>query len=87
MIKQRSTEIVFKHLVELPSCDCVFCSAEERFSGRTRLFLIFNHQDRIYSRNGINGTWDELEDKQEIDNIRRQFLEVVEKRRIPCFTT
>ena len=87
MIKPRTNEIVFKHLVDLPNCDCVFCSAEERFTGRSRLFLIFNHQGRIYSRNGINGTWDEMEDEEEINFIRQKFTEVIEKRDIPCFTT
>jgi len=87
MIKQRSKEIIFKHLVELSGCDCVFCSTREKETGLTRLFLIFHDQRRIYTRNGINGTWDELEDQDECIRVRQKFQEVVGERKIPCFTT
>jgi len=80
-------DIVFQHLVDLPSCDSVFCSTRERKSGRVRLFLISNEQKRIYIRNGVKDTWDELKNEQDYDEIRRRFNSVIIEREIPCYTS
>jgi len=79
-------EIVFQHFIDLPRCECVFCSAKEMKSGRTRLFLVFNDQQRIYIRNAINDTWDELKDELEYDHVHTRFNLAVTERKIPCFT-
>ena len=79
-------DIVFQHLIDLPNCDCVFCSTLETSSGRTRLFLIFNECRRIYVRNAIKETWDEIKDQTEYEIIRSGFERVVESRNIPCFS-
>lgn len=116
-IRKRCDDIAFQHLIDLPNCDCVFCSARENKSGKTRLFLVFNsvekyktfpttrkllptqhrryderseefscEQVRIYIRNGIKDTWDELKDEYDYDQVREKFNSAIVERRIPCFT-
>ena len=80
-------DIIFQHLIDLPSCDCVFCSTRERKSGRTRLFLVFNEQRRIYIRNGIRDSWDELKEESDYDQVRERFNHAVVEKKIPCFTS
>lgn len=79
-------DIVFQHLIDLPNCDCVFCSTLEKSTGRTRLFLIFNEHRRIYVRNAIKDTWDEVREEREYDFVRRGFNQAIEERNIPCFS-
>ena len=78
--------IAFQHLIDLPNCDCVFCSTLERSSGRTKLFLVFKERRRIYIRNGKNDTWDELRDEHIYECFRQQFNTVIVERKIPCFS-
>jgi len=78
--------IVFEHLVELPNCDCVFCSTRDPQSHRVKLFLIFNEQRRIYVRNGSRQTWDELKDGKEYEYVRNGFNQAIIDRKIPCFS-
>lgn len=55
-----TNSIIFKHMIDLKSCGCVFCYTQEESSGRTRLFLIFKDKGRVYSRNGLRGIWEEM---------------------------
>ena len=87
MVTFNHQRIVFQHMIELVHCGCVFCSAEEVISGRNRLYLIFKQQGRVYSRNGLKGTWDEVIDSEELETVRDSFTEAVEERKIPCFVT
>lgn len=79
--------IVFHHLIDLPNCDCVFCSTVERTTGQTRLFLVFNERRRIYVRNRIRDTWDELRDAASYERIRDQFNRAILEQKVPCFST
>ncbi len=79
--------IVFHHLIDLPNCDCVFCSTVESSTGRTRLFLVFNERRRIYIRNGFNDSWDELRDESQYESIRNGFNRAIMEQHIPCFST
>ena len=83
---QSVDDIVFQHLIDLPNCDCVFCSTLEKTSGRTKLFLIFNERRRIYVRNAIKDTWEEIKEEQEYDSVREGFNRAIEERKIPCFS-
>ena len=83
---QNVDDIVFQHLIDLPNCDCVFCSTLDKSTGRTRLFLIFNERRRIYVRNAIKDTWEEIKEEREYDSIRKGFNRVIEERNIPCFS-
>jgi len=85
-IRKCCDDIIFQHLIDLPNCDCVFCAACESKSGKTRLFLVFNEQRRIYIRNGIKDTWDELKDEHDYDQIRQRFNRAIAERDVPCFT-
>jgi hypothetical protein len=77
--------LVFKHLIELESCECVFCSAMDADSGRTKIYLVFKELERIYMRNARRGTWDELKDEEECQTVRCGFEKAVMERKIPCF--
>ena len=87
MVAFNHQRIVFQHMIELVHCGCVFGCAEEVVSGRNRLYLIFKQQGRIYARNGLKGTWDEIIDAEELEVVRGSFTEALEERRIPCFMT
>ena len=79
--------IIFKHMIELTSCGCVFCYTQEESSGRTRLFLIFKDKGRVYSRNGLRGTWEESASPEESLSIFEAFERAVAEQKIPCFAT
>ncbi|HLD69591.1 MAG TPA: hypothetical protein VJA17_02395 [Candidatus Omnitrophota bacterium] len=87
MQTRQFNEVVFKHMVEFPSFDCVFCSTEEKTTGRTRLFLIFNNRSKVYQRNGLKGTWDEIQNEQHSDFIRTRFDLAVQENGIPRYTS
>jgi hypothetical protein len=79
--------IIFKHMIELTSCGCVFCYTQEESSGRTRLFLVFKDKGRVYSRNGLRGTWDEIRPSHESQLIFEAYERAVAEQKIPCFAT
>ena len=87
MTTLNATNIVFKHMIELKSCGCVFCYTQEESSGRSRLFLIFKDKGRVYSRNGLRGTWEELPYPQDASLIIEAFDQAVIEQKIPCFAT
>lgn len=81
-----AASIVFQHLIDLPNCDCIFCSTVETATGRTRLFLVFRQRDRIYIRNGSKDTWDELKDKPQYQLVMDRFSRAVHEQKVPCFS-
>ena len=82
-----ANNIVFKHMIELKSCGCVFCYAQEESSGRTRLFLIFRDKGRVYSRNGLRGIWEEIHASEEVAQILDVYSKALTEQKIPCFAT
>lgn len=80
-------DLVIKHLIEMPNSQCVFCSTVENSTGRSQLFLIFQHQQKIYKRNGLKGTWHEMEDRDEYLTVRSLFMQALRQRNIPCYST
>ena len=82
----RIPQVEFKHLVEVPRCDCIFGSAKDS-EGRTQLFLIFNHRGRIYRRNGLKSTWIELTSEAEYTYIRELIADAIRNRKVPIYTT
>ena len=79
--------IDFKYLIDVPRCDCVFCSARERSTGKTHLFLVFNHKGKIYRRDGIRSSWIELRNEEEYSQIRELLIRAISDKSIPCYTT
>ncbi len=77
--------IVFQHLIELPNCDCLFCSTVDTSTGRTELFLVFEERDRIYIRNRIKDTWDELKEEQDFQIIREKFNLAKMQHSVHCY--
>lgn len=82
-----TSNIVFKHMIELKSCGCVFCYTQEESSGRTRLFLIFKDKRRVYFRNGLRGIWEEIHDLREMAHILESYDKAIVEQKIPCFAT
>lgn len=78
-------KFVFRHMVELPHCECVFCSTQEEESGRVRLFLVFRDRRKIYMRCGIRGNWEEVLDQEEYEAVWEGFEQAILERKIPSF--
>ena len=84
---QMASNIIFKHMIELKSCGCVFCYTQEESSGRTRLFLIFKDKGRVYSRNGLRAIWEEMHNSEESAQILETYDKAIKEQKIPCFAT
>ena len=85
MVKSQTTELSFKHLVDAPRAGCLFGSARDA-KGKIRLFLISHQKGRIYSRNGIKGTWEELGDQDQ--GVVQSVLErALHDKNVPRYTT
>ena len=87
MDSRENVGVIFQHLIDLPSSNCVFCSTLEQATGKIQLYLIFHDQSRIYVRNGIKDTWEELKDKHQCQRIQTGFSSAIEERKIPCFSS
>lgn len=85
MITCAHPKLIFKHMVELPHCECVFCSTQEEETGRTRIYLVFKDKRKIYSRNGIKGNWEEVVEAEDYANVWEGFGQAVMERKIPSF--
>ena len=86
MVAPKRDDLIFQHLIDLPHCDCVFCSTRERSTGITRLFLVFNDEQRIYMRNSVQETWDELDDGDRYRSVRRGFDTALRENSVPLFS-
>jgi hypothetical protein len=85
MMTLTPSKLIFKHLVELPHCECVFCSTQDEQTGRTRIYLIFKENHRVYQRNGIKGNWEEVSDADCRQAVMDGFQQAVIERKIPSF--
>ena len=73
MLSQHMNRLVFKHMVDFPNSDCVFCATEDESTGRRKLYLIFNSSGSIYLRNALKGIWTEVNDQIEYSLVRSGF--------------
>ena len=85
MITYAHQKLLFKHMIELPHCECVFCSTQEEQTGRIRLFLVFKQRRKVYLRNGLKGNWEEVTDPDEYATVWDGFGNAVMERRVPSF--
>jgi hypothetical protein len=85
MITYTHQRLVFKHMIELPHCECVFCSTQEEETGRTRIFLVFKERQKVYMRNGLKGNWEEVTSVEEHNAVWNGFEQAVMERKIPSF--
>lgn len=79
--------IVFKHMIELKSCGCVFCYTQEEGSGRSRIFLVFKDKGRVYFRNGLRAIWEEILDANEVAQVLSAYDKASAEKNVPCFST
>ena len=84
-INTHHSKVQFKHFVEVPSSDCVIGTAHDD-KQRTKLYLIVNGSGPIYKRNGINDTWDEL-DNEQYETIRKLVKNALADSSVPHYTT
>ena len=87
MIASTLHALIFDHMVELPNCECVFCSTREEDTRRVRIFLVFKERRKIYMRNGLRGNWEEIIDNDEHEMVWEGFERAVLERRIPSFVS
>jgi hypothetical protein len=80
------SNLIFRHMVEFPTFDCVFCSTEIEASGKTRLYLIFNDRKKVYLRNGLRETWDEVINDSESVAVREGYHSAIENQSIPRYS-
>ncbi|NTV28480.1 MAG: hypothetical protein HGA80_00140 [Candidatus Omnitrophica bacterium] len=85
MITDTRFKLFFKHMVELPHCECVFCSAQEEHTGRTKIYLVFQGKHKIYARNGIKGNWEEVLDPEDYTLVWDGFEQAIMERKVPSF--
>jgi hypothetical protein len=78
-------KLIFNHMVELPHCECVFCSCQEEVTRRTRIFLVFRERHKVYQRNGVKGNWEEVSNPDEHQSVWEAFEQAVTERKIPSF--
>lgn len=81
----KDQDLNFKYLVRLTGGG-IFCSTRDGVTGKTRVFLVFKDQEKIYSRNALKESWDELNDRQEFQCIWEGFVNAVH-RGIPSFSS
>ena len=77
------TEVELDHMVDFPKDDCTFATGREAESGKTRIFLIFNHNGSIYSRNGRVNSWEALSAKEAA--AIRHSAEHAREQGLPCY--
>ncbi len=85
MESRKYRELVLQHFIQLESSHCTFCSALEKNTRRLCLFLFFDSPERIYQRNGLKDTWEEVVDDEESQFLRRKFDSALEDDAIPRF--
>jgi len=85
MMTLTQPKLVFNHMVELPHCECVFCSTQEEGTGRSRIYLVFKDKRRVYHRNGTRGSWEEVVSVDERQAVWDGFEQAITERRIPSF--
>ncbi len=79
-------DLAFDHVIEIARLDCVFAATRERRTGKTRLFLIYNHTGKVYFRDSLRDRWVELEEREY--NIFRSLADhALMDRRIPRLRT
>lgn len=81
------SNLELKYLLNVTRSGCVFCSAKDRRTGKTHLFLVFHQRDRIYVRNGLRGTWDEVKNRPDYDRIRQLFEDALANNQVPTYST
>ncbi len=85
MLTLTGSKLIFKHMVELPHCECVFCSTQDEATRRTKIYLVFKENHKVYQRNGIKGNWEEVVDIEDRQNVWEGFERAVIERKIPSF--
>ena len=83
----RSHQIRFTHFVDVPSSQCLIATGRDTQTNRANVFLLFyNDGNRVYRRNGLCGTWDEL-DSENRQIIRKRLEDAIKYDGIPRYTT
>ncbi len=87
MISCLNQKLIFKHMVDLTHCGCVFCTVQEELTGRNRVYLIFKEKQKAYQRNPQRGNWEDILDEKEHAHVMDSFENAVIEKRIPSFVS
>jgi hypothetical protein len=72
--KQHST-LKFTHFVNVPGSHTIIGTAREFVTRRTKVYLYSQLEGRIYRRNGLSGTWEEIfENREELVELVNESL-------------
>ena len=77
--------IHFTHFVNIPKSKCMVATARENDSSKTQVYLIFHERNRIYKRNGLKGTWVEVDEV--FKRLIRQLAQEAIDKNTPIYTT
>lgn len=80
------TNIEIKHFVYVPTSNCVIVTAKDKGRNRIKVYLVLTGENRTYLRNGINQTWDEMDDLN-AGRIQELVCAAFSDRRIPRYST
>jgi hypothetical protein len=69
MVNNFSAGLTLQHAFNFTEDDVIFAVARENISGKLRIFLVFEREDKIYRRNGLRNRWD-LIDSGSLSTIR-----------------
>ena len=84
---QLHENVVLSHLIEVPYSHCFFASAKGETTGKSKLYLLFNHEGPIYARSGIRQSWEPINDQRTVTTLRAQIDRAREDKTIPCYSS
>lgn len=82
---KKMPDVVFHHLVEFARVNCLFCSAREKETGKAKLFLMFQDPNRVYVRNALKDTWEEVTNKEQSRTLQDGLQKAVKEKKVPSF--
>lgn len=74
------------HFVQIPQSQCFIASCRETTTNKIRLYLLTNSMEHVYSKNGLNDTWNRLTGISQ-HLVRRVVQQALESGQIPKYST
>ena len=78
--------IQFTHFVDIPGSESFIATARDQVTRCIKVFLVVNHHGKIYSRQGLSGTWLELR-IGEAGYIRELVNQGLRNKSVPYYST
>ena len=85
-INTQKPGLKFTHFVDIPTSEFVVGTARDE-NNRARVFLIARYNGKIYSRNGLNETWRDIQTEENYTKVRELIIDALADKSVPRFTT